>query len=111
MQQQESRRSRLGVQPVKLDEVAIRRIPPFQYGRRRRLSPEQLTPQGLQVPAGNPPGGRIDYLTPRRSRSGTGWFLHYLFRESGGANWKSRSLESKRALTHEKRSDSSRSEE
>src|SRR5687768_17870215 len=110
MQQQESRRSRLGVQPVKLDEVAIRRIPPFQYGRRRRLSPEQLTPQGLQVTTGNPPGGRIDYLTPRRPRS-TGWFLHHLFSESGRANWKSRSLESKRALTRERRCASSRNEE
>jgi arsenate reductase (glutaredoxin) len=71
-------RSRLGAQPVKLDEVTIRGVPSLQHRSRWRLAPEQLSPEGLQMAAGNPPGRRIDYLTPRGLRSGAASFRHFI---------------------------------
>jgi arsenate reductase-like glutaredoxin family protein len=47
---------------MELDEVAVGGIPPFQHRRRGLLSAEEFSPQRLQVAAGNPPGGRVDYL-------------------------------------------------
>jgi hypothetical protein len=110
VEQEEPRRSRLSAQPVKLDEVTIGSIPSLEDGWRGRLPPEQLSPQSLQVTAGNPPGGRIDYLTPHRSRPRSN-FRHLSLQQTGRANWKSRSLGSKRARILERLSAFSRSEE
>lgn len=77
MKQQKPRRARLGTQPVKLDEVTIWSVPPLEDRWRRRLAPEQLSPEGLQVTAGNPPGRRIDYFPPLRLRSGAVSFRHF----------------------------------
>ena len=77
VKQQEARRARPGAQSVKLDEVTIWGVPPLEHRGRRRLASEQLSPEGLQVAAGNPPGRRIDYFTPRRLRSGAGNFRHF----------------------------------
>ena len=77
MKQQKPRRAWLGSQPVKLDEVIIWGVPSLDDRWRRRLAPEQLPPKGLQVAAGNPPGRRIDYFTPRRLRPGAGTFRHF----------------------------------
>jgi len=54
--------SGIGRQPVKLDEIAIWGIPPLERRWRRLLAPEEFSPESLQVSAGNPPGGRIDYV-------------------------------------------------
>jgi hypothetical protein len=62
MKQKDARRAPIRSQPMELDEITIGGIPPLQHGWRRRLTPEELSPKGLQVTAGNPPGGRIDYL-------------------------------------------------
>ena len=77
VKQQKPRRARLGAQPMKLDEVTIWGVPSLEHRWRRRRAPEQLSPEGLQVAAGNPPGRRIDYFTPCRLRSGAGSFRHF----------------------------------
>lgn len=53
---------------MQFDEVSVRSIPPLENGRRWRLAPKQLSPQRLQVTAGYPPRGRIDYVAPRPIR-------------------------------------------
>jgi hypothetical protein len=68
----------MSAKPVKLDKVTIGGIPPLEHCRRRRLAPEQLSPQGLQVTTRNPPGGRIDYLTPHQLRLRRGNFSAYI---------------------------------
>jgi arsenate reductase-like glutaredoxin family protein len=77
VKQQETRRARPGAHSVKLDKVTIRGVPPLEHRWRRRLASEQLSPEGLQVAAGNPPGRRIDYFPPYRLRSGAGSFRHF----------------------------------
>jgi hypothetical protein len=49
------------VQSVKIDEIAIWSVPPLEHSRRGRLSSKKLSPQRLEMTAGNPPGGRINY--------------------------------------------------
>src|SRR6266550_5014608 len=110
MEQQESRRSGSGAQPMKLDEVAVGGIPPLQYRWCGLLSAEEFSPQSLQVAAGNPPGGRVNYLVPHQSQV-EGWYpLSPIISGSGRGNWKSRSLGSGRALIHVRPSVSSPSE-
>lgn len=50
-----------------LDEVSIRCIPPLDCGGSGSLAPEQLSPERLEVPARDPPGGGIDYLARHES--------------------------------------------
>jgi hypothetical protein len=48
---------------VDFEEISVRSIPPLESRWRRTLSSKELSPKGLQVPAGDPPRGRIDYVT------------------------------------------------
>jgi arsenate reductase-like glutaredoxin family protein len=62
VKQQNPRCSAFGTQTVKLEEVAVGCIPSFQRGWRWCLTPEEFSPQSLQMAARNPPGRPIDYL-------------------------------------------------
>src|SRR2546423_12388378 len=110
MKQQEARCSGSGAQPMKLDEVAVGGIPPLQHRWCGLLSAEEFSPQSLQVAAGNPPGGRVNYLAPHQSPV-EGWHsLSPIISDSGRSNWKSRSLGSGKAPIRVRPSVSSPSE-
>ena len=76
MEQKNPGSSGISTHPVKLDKVSIGSIPSLERGWRWWLLSKELSPQGLKVATGNPPGRRIDYLTPHRFRSRTGNFRH-----------------------------------
>ena len=63
MQKQDSRHARGAIDPMELQEIAVCGVPAFQTGGRRRLPTEEFPPQRLEMPTGNPPGGRIDYVS------------------------------------------------
>ncbi len=67
MQQQDPRCPRRRRQAMQLQEITIRSFPALERSRRWELTPEKLSPERLQMTAGNPPGRRIDYLTPHFS--------------------------------------------
>jgi hypothetical protein len=68
VEQQQARGAALRSQSMYLQKVTIGRIPTLQDCRRRRLSPEKLSPQSLEMTTGNPPGGGIDYVTRHQLR-------------------------------------------
>jgi hypothetical protein len=50
------------VEPLDVDEVAVRRLPPLAPRGHGSDAPEELSPQGPQVRAGDPPGRGIFML-------------------------------------------------
>jgi len=62
VKQNQARRSLVTREAMNIDEVPIGRIPTLERSVGRRLAPEQLSPERLEVPTRNPPGRGIDYL-------------------------------------------------
>ena len=70
-------------------ELAERNLAFAEIQKGEHLHKEEVD---AQVAAGNPPGGRIDYVALHRSGFGD-WHRSSLIIDSGEGNWKSRSLE------------------
>jgi hypothetical protein len=63
VKEQHARSLRTAVNAVDFQKIAVGSIPALDAGRGLRLSAEELSPQCLQMTAGNPPRGGIDYLS------------------------------------------------
>lgn len=63
VQQKHARGLGSAIYAVNFEKVAVGSIPTLDTSRCGRLSPEELSPQCLQVATANPPRGRIDYVS------------------------------------------------
>src|SRR2546423_11872692 len=103
MQKENSWHARGAINAMEFQEIAVGSGPPLQAGGRGRLPTKEFPPQCLQMPAGNPPCGRIDYVS-----------AHYGFSAPAGhpdKHWKCKSSASKKMLIRERHFVSSQSGE
>src|SRR5689334_18336663 len=63
VQKQQPRRAWWAVDAVDIQKIAVRCFPTLDACRGQCLSAKELSPQCLQVATGNPPRGRINYVS------------------------------------------------
>src|SRR2546423_10759460 len=63
MQKENSWHARGAINAMEFQEIGVGSGPPLQAGGRGRLPTKEFPPQCLEMPAGNPPCGRIDYVS------------------------------------------------